>query len=85
MHGISSAQEKLHLQNVEHGIWHRQMPINGAFEYDFTLLPTGDEGTSTSTIGGENFGVCKGSENKEACAKFLEWLCSQENEANGQL
>lgn len=23
----------------------------------------------------------KGSENKEACAKFLEWLCSQENEA----
>lgn len=25
MHGISSAQEKLHLQNVEHGIWHRQM------------------------------------------------------------
>lgn len=40
--------------------------INGAFEYDFTLLPTGDEGTSTSTIGGENFGVCKGSENKEA-------------------
>ena len=37
--------------------------------------------TFTSTIGGENFGVCKGSENKEACAKFLEWLCSQENEA----
>lgn len=61
--------------------WTQTDAINGAFEYDFTLLPTGDEGTSTSTIGGENFGVCKGSENKEACAKFLEWLCSQENEA----
>ena len=61
--------------------WTQADAINGAFEYDFTLLPTGDEGTSTSTIGGENFGVCKGSENKEACAKFLEWLCSQENEA----
>ena len=68
---------------AECGTWHLAQTdaINGAFEYDFTLLPTGDEGTSTSTIGGENFGVCKGSENKEACAKFLEWLCSQENEA----
>ena len=68
---------------AECGTWHLAQTdaINGAYEYDFTLLPTGDEGTSTSTIGGENFGVCKGSENKEACAKFLEWLCSQENEA----
>lgn len=68
---------------AECGTWHLAQTdaINGAFEYDFTLLPTGDEGTSTSTIGDENFGVCKGSENKEACAKFLEWLCSQENEA----
>ena len=55
---------------AECGTWHLAQTdaINGAFEYDFTLLPTGDEGTSTSTIGGENFGVCKGSENKEACA-----------------
>ena len=66
MHGISSAQEKLHLQNVEHGIWHRQMQSTEHLNMTFTLLPTGDEGTSTSTIGGENFGVCKGSENKEA-------------------
>lgn len=68
---------------VECGTWHLAQTdaINGAFDYDFTLLPTGDEGASTSTIGGENFGVCKGTENKEACVKFLEWLCSKENEA----
>lgn len=35
---------------AECGTWHLAQTdaINGAFEYDFTLLPTGDEGTSTS-------------------------------------
>ena len=32
---------------AECGTWHLAQTdaINGAFEYDFTLLPTGDEGT----------------------------------------
>lgn len=66
---------------AEVGTWHlAQTDAIDGFNYDFCLLPTGDEGTSTSTIGGENFGVCSGAENKEGCVAFLEWLCSQEKE-----
>ncbi len=68
---------------AEVGTWHLAMTdaINGAFNYDFCLLPTGDEGTSTSTIGGENFGVCSGAADVDACVDFLEWMCSKEKEA----
>ena len=67
---------------AEVGTWHLAMTdaIGGAFEYGFCLLPTGDEGTSTSPIGGENFGVCSGAENVEGCVNFLEWLCSKDKE-----
>ena len=66
---------------AEVGTWHlAQTDAIDGFNYGFCLLPTGDEGTSSSTIGGENFGVCSGAENKEACVAFLEWLCSQEKE-----
>ncbi len=54
--------------------------VNGAFNYKIVLLPTGDEGTSSSTIGGENFGVCSGATNKEACVEFLKWFTSAEQE-----
>ncbi len=67
---------------AEVGTWHLAMTdaIGGAFNYDFCLLPTGDEGTSTSTIGGENFGVCSGAADVDACVEFLEWMCSKEKE-----
>lgn len=66
---------------AEVGTWHlAQTDAIDGFNYGFCLLPTGDEGTSSSTIGGENFGVCSGAENKEACVAFLEWMCSQEKE-----
>lgn len=66
---------------VECGTWHlAQTGDIAGFDYDFTLLPTGEAGTSTSTIGGENFGICSGSANQAACVEFLEWLCSQEKE-----
>lgn len=68
---------------AELGTWHIPMAedsIGDSFNYQFCLLPTGDEGTSTSTIGGENFGICTGADNKEACVAFLEWLCSKEKE-----
>ena len=66
---------------VECGTWHLAMTneMNG-FAYDFALLPTGEKGTSTSTIGGENFGVCTGATNEEACVEFLKWMCSKEKE-----
>lgn len=67
----------------ELGTW--QLPtiaddVNGAFNYQVVLLPTGDEGTTSSVIGGENFGVCAGSKHKEAAVKFLEYFCSKEEE-----
>lgn len=67
---------------AEVGTWHLAQTdaIDGAFGYGFCLLPTGDEGTSTSTIGGENFGVCSGAADVDACVAFLEWMCSQEKE-----
>lgn len=66
----------------EVGTWHLAQTdtIGDAFNYEFCLLPTGDEGTSTSTIGGENFGVCSGAENVDGCVDFLKWLCSKEKE-----
>lgn len=68
---------------VECGTWHLAMTgdINGSFNYDFCLLPTGEEGTSTSTIGGENFGICTGCVDTDACVAFLKWMCSKEKEA----
>lgn len=64
---------------AEIGTWHlAQTDAIAGFDYDFCLLPTGDEGTSTSTIGGENFGVCTGAENVDACVDFLTWMMSQE-------
>ncbi|MDO4339822.1 MAG: extracellular solute-binding protein [Eubacteriales bacterium] len=67
---------------AEVGTWHLAQTdtIGDAFNYEFCLLPTGDEGTSTSTIGGENFGVCSGAADVDGCVDFLTWLCSQEKE-----
>jgi multiple sugar transport system substrate-binding protein len=68
----------------EAGTWHlfnfNEENLSEKFNYEVVLLPTGDEGTSTSTIGGENFGVCSGAKNVDACVKFLEWFTSKENE-----
>ena len=68
---------------VECGTWHLSMTdqIDGAFNYDFCLLPTGGPGASTSVIGGENYGICAGCADVEGCVAFLEWLCSAENQA----
>ena len=70
---------------AEIGTWHLATiadDVNGAFEYKVVLLPTGDEGTSSSTIGGENFGICTGCKDVEEAANFLKWFMSAEEEAN---
>ena len=66
---------------VECGTWHLSMTdeIEGKFDYDFCLLPTGAEGETTSVIGGENIGICAGCVDEEACVAFIEWLCSKDN------
>lgn len=67
---------------AEVGTWHlaQTETIGDLFSYDFCLLPTGSEGTSTSAIGGENFGVCTGATDVGACVDFLTWLCSKDKE-----
>lgn len=68
---------------AEVGTWHLSTmaeDVDGAFNYKIMLLPTGDEGTTTSTIGGENFGVCSSTEYREACIEFLQYICSVEEQ-----
>lgn len=70
---------------AEVGTWHMATmadDVNGSFNYQICLLPTGDEGTSSSTIGGENFGICTGCKDKEKCVDFLKWFMSAEQEAD---
>lgn len=49
--------------------------------YQFILMPEKD-GKRATTIGGENFGVCTGADNIEACAEFLTYMTSAEK--NGE-
>lgn len=69
---------------AEVGTWHMATmakDVNGSFKYKICLLPTGDAGTSSSTIGGENFGICTGCKDKAACVDFLKWFMSADQEA----
>ncbi len=69
---------------AEIGTWHLATMANdvkGSFSYEICLLPTGDAGTSSSTIGGENFGICSGAKNVEDCVEFFKWFMGQEQEA----
>lgn len=69
---------------AEIGTWHlpllKEDVTEDDFKYQVCLLPTGDKGTSTSTVGGENFGVCSSTEHKEEAAEFIEWMCSVDNQ-----
>lgn len=48
--------------------------------YKFALLPKDKE--NASVIGGENFGVCAGTENRDACIDFLKYMMTAENNAD---
>lgn len=68
---------------LESGTWQLAQfdeGIKGAFEYKIALLPKDQK--FASVIGGENFGVCAGSEEKEACVEFLKWMTSAQNNAS---
>ena len=54
--------------------------INDTFEYQYALLPKDKE--YASVIGGENFGVCTGTEYKDECVDFLKFLMNAENNAD---
>lgn len=50
------------------------------FEYQFVAMPRNGENQAT-VLGGENFGVCKGSEYTRECVDFLKYAMSAENNA----
>lgn len=63
----------------ESGTWQLQdidEKINGTFNYEYALLPMDQQ--YASCIGGENFGVCTGTEYKDECVDFLKWFMSAE-------
>lgn len=68
---------------AEIGTWHLPLlneDVTDDFTYQVCLLPTGDEGTSVSTVGGENFGVCSGCAYPEEAAAFVEFMCSVDSQ-----
>lgn len=63
----------------EIGSWHLaniDKEIGDTFDYQVVPLPTGDVGTSTSTLGGEIIGVCAGTQHKAEAVTFVEYMCS---------
>ncbi len=63
------------------GTWNMTDTEDIHFDWEVVPLPTGDEGTSSSTCGGENIGVCVGAVEEDACIDFIEWLTGADNEA----
>lgn len=54
--------------------------VNGKFNYKYAPLPKDKE--NATVIGGENFGVCVGSEARDACVEFLKYMMSAQNNAD---
>lgn len=69
------------------------MMINGPWQFDgiasdapdlqygVTLVPKADDGDYASVLGGENIGICAGSEHVEEAWKFITWITSAEKSA----
>lgn len=51
------------------------------WEYKYTEMPASANGAQATVIGGENFGVCAGAENVEACVDFLKFMQTAESNA----
>lgn len=71
---------------LESGTW-QIAQLDGAekdkvtFEYAYVPMPKNGESQAT-VIGGENFGVCAGSEYAEECAEFLKSMMTAQNNAD---
>lgn len=50
------------------------------FNYKYAMLPKDEE--YATVIGGENFGVCTGSDAREECIEFLKFMMQAENNAD---
>jgi len=50
------------------------------FEVNFSLIPTGADGSTSSVVGGEDVVIFAGSENSEAAMKWTAFLLSEESQ-----
>lgn len=50
------------------------------FNYQYTMLPKDKE--HATTIGGENVGICSGTDAKEECIEFLKYMMTAQNNAD---
>lgn len=68
---------------LESGTWQLSTidaDVADTFNYHYSLLPK-DKNYAT-VIGGENFGICVGSEATAACVEFLKYMQSAQNNAD---
>ncbi len=69
---------------LESGTWQISQFDSGDvvlnYNYKYAMLPKGKE--YASVIGGENFGVCTGTDAKEECIDFLKYMMTAENNAD---
>lgn len=71
---------------VESGTWHiaqldGDLKDSVNFEYKYIEMPS-NNGRQATVIGGENFGVCSSSKHIEACADFLKYMQTAQNNAD---
>ena len=52
------------------------------WEYAYAPMPQSDNGAQATVIGGENFGVCAGSESVDECVEFLKYMMTAQNNAD---
>lgn len=73
---------------LESGTWQIAQNLDDSikdtvtWEYAYVPMPKSANGAQASVIGGENFGVCTGAANREACIDFLEFMMTAENNAD---
>ena len=69
---------------LESGTWQVAQMDSGNVKvdcnYKYAVLPKGKK--NASVIGGENFGVCAGTDVKEECVDFLKYMMTAENNAD---
>lgn len=73
---------------LESGTWQIALNLEAdlkevvTWEYEYVPMPISPNGAQATVIGGENFGVCAGAENVEACVKFLEYMETAQGNAD---
>ena len=73
---------------LESGTWQIAQNLDDSikdtvtWEYAYVPMPKSANGAQASVIGGENFGVCTGAADRDACIAFLEYMETAQNNAD---